>query len=459
MSTSILYTKPEEIDSTEKRGKIKVSVIGCGHNGVLHACLFAEAGFEVTCVDSNRALIKRLARGRAPFLKREIEPLLKKHVRRGRLKATKDVETAVKQSEIIVITTPAGTDKKRNASYLDIEKVCKQTGSNLQKGSLVILASTVGPGVTEDLIRETLENASGFRVGVHFGLAYSPIKALNEQTLAKLADCRRIVAAVDKRSLNAASAVLKTIIGSDVFETNNVKTLEAAKLFESVQHCTNIALANEFACFCEKAGIDYLEARRLAGEGGYCILASPTPLFRETHEDPCLLLEEAENLDVKLRVPAIARETNEDVLKHMISLIREALKSCGKTLRRAKISIVGISQTPNIEDVPKASTRKLAKLLEKKGARVSVYDPHFSTKMLTEIGYHAKKSLADAVEGTDCIAVLTGHRRFEHLSFRKLRVIANMPAAIVDFEGVVNPEEAEMEGFIYRGFGRGVWTK
>jgi len=384
--------------------------------------------------------------------------LLKKHRKNEHLEATNDVKMAVAQSDVIVITTRAKIDKKKKVNYLDIEKVCKQVGSSLQRGSLVIVTSTVGLGTTEGLIRETLENTSGFKVGDHFALAYSPIRVSDEQALEKIADNKRIVAATDRNSLNSASTVLE-IIANGVAGTNDVKTAEAIRLFESVQHHANIALANEFACFCEKAGIDYLQAQKLAETSANDTFVSPTLTCKNIHEEPYLLLEAAENLNVKLRIPAIAREIDEGISKHAVSLIREALRSCGKSLRRAKISLLGISQTPNTRGAPKTSVKKLAKILAAKGAKVSLYDPYLSRKEITDLGHHFKRSLTEAVEGVDCIVILTGHDRFKRLSLKKLKIMAKMPAAIVDFEGVIDPEKVEMKGFIYRGLGRGVWTK
>jgi UDP-N-acetyl-D-mannosaminuronic acid dehydrogenase len=459
MSTSILYIKPEEIDSVEKRRKYTVSIIGCGRNGVLHACPFAEAGFRIICVDADRAVVNRLTRGKSPFLESRVETLLKKHVKNGCIKATNDVEAAVAQSDVILVTTQAKIDRKKKVNYSDIERVCKQVGSSLRRGSLVIVMSAVGPATADALIRETLENTSGFKVGVDFGLAYSPVRILDQQNSEKLVDCKRIVAATDKDSLNAASIVLRTITKEEVVRTDDVKTAEAAALFEAVQHSTNVALANEFACFCEKAGIDYYKAKELAEKSAHGTLVSPTLTCGNIREEPHLLLEEAENLNMKLRIPSIAREINEEILKHAVSLIRETLRGCGKTLRRAKISLLGISQTPNMKDSPKVSAEKLARILETKGAKVSLYDPYLSVKDLADLSHHVKKKFAEATEGVDCIVILTGHDRFKRLNLKKLKIMAKMPAAIVDLEGVVDPEKVEMEGFIYRGLGRGVWTK
>jgi len=459
MTTSILNIKPEEIDNAKKRGKYKVSIINCGRNGILHACLFAEAGFRVICVDSNRLMIKQLSRGRVAFLNGETKLLLKKNVENGHLTTTSNIRKAVAESDIIAITTKAKINSRKKVNYLNIEKTCKQVGSNFRRGSLVIVINVVGPGTTESLIRKTLENTSGFKIGTHFGLAYSPIQLPDKQNLEKLANHKRIVAAADKNSLDAASTILDIITKDGVIRTIDVKAAEATKLFESVQQYINIALANEIACFCEKAGIDYLRVQELAEKSAYNKFVSPTLTRGNIHEEPYLLLEEAENVNVKLRIPAIARDINEEILRHAVSLIKEALRSCGKSLRRARISLMGISRTPNTKDKMKIAAKKIVKTLETKGSRVSLYDPYLSGKKLTDSGYSFKKSLKDAMKGVDCLVIFTGHNRFKRLSLNKLKILGRMPVAIVDLEGVIDPEKVEMKGLIYRGLGRGGLTK
>lgn len=459
MSSSGLHLKPEQVDSVEKRGKYTVSIIGCGRIGVLHACLFAEAGFKVVCVDADQTIVNRLAKGKAPFLKREMRFKLKNHVKTGRLNATNDVRTAVNKSDVAAITIPVKIDKKKKADYSDIESACKRLGSGLRRGSLVIVMSTAGLGVTEGLIGETLENTSGFKVGTDFGLAYSPVRVLYGQTLEAIANFERVVAATDKSSLIAASAILETITKNGVIKAVDIKTAEAATLFEAVQQDVNIALANELALFCEKVGVDYLEAYKLAKTDGRLSLSLPMLAGGGVREQPYLLLEDAENLNVKLRILTIAREINEELVKHAIILTRDVLKNCGKTMRRARISLLGISQIPNIKSPPRKAVKEFAKMLETKGAKVSLYDPYFSGNELAEMRCPFKKNLTEAVEGVDCIIILTRHNQFKRLNLKKLKVMMKMPAAIVDFEGIVEPDKAEKEGFIYRGLGRGVWTK
>jgi nucleotide sugar dehydrogenase len=452
--------KPIEMENLEQRGKCTVSIIGCGRIGILHACLFAGAGFKVICADTNQAITENISRGRVPFLKNEIEPLLRKHLKDGRIKATNDLKSAAAQSEIIIIAIPVIVDEKGKTDYSNIERALKQAGASFRRGTLIIVASVVGVGTIEGFFKEILEGVSGFKVGIDFYLAYSPVLFPEKQTLRMLADYRRIVAAADKNSLEVASTILETVTKIGIVKTFNVKAAEAVLLFEAMNEYTSIALANEFTLLCEKIGVDYLAVQSLAKVNPNSKIAQPALTCEYSTEAIYMLLEEAENLNLKLKISAATSETKEEALKHAVNLIREALKSCGKTLRRAKISILGISQTPNTADIPKNSAKKLAETLAAKGAKTSFYDPYLSSKASPDLEQALfKKSLTNAFESADCIVVLTGHDQFKRLNLKKMKLMAKMPAAIVDFEGVIDPGKAEAEGFIYRGLGRGVWTK
>ncbi|MEM2910950.1 MAG: nucleotide sugar dehydrogenase [Candidatus Bathyarchaeia archaeon] len=452
--------KLAETENIERWRRCLVSIMGCGRTGILHTCLFAGAGFKVICADTNQAIIDNLLKGRVPFLKSEIEPILRRHLKDGRINATNDLKSAAAQSEIMIITVPVTVDEKGKTDYSNIERVLKQAGASFRKGTLIIVTSVVGVGTIEGFFKEILEGVSGFKVGIDFYLAYSPVLFPEKQTLRTLADCRRIVAAADKNSLEVASTVLEAVTRVGLVKTLNVKAAETAMLFEAMNEYANMALANEFALICEKIGVDYLAVQSLAKVNMNSNFAQPSLTCEYSSEALCMLLEEAENLNLKLKISEAASETKEEALKHAVNLIREALKSCGKTLRRAKISILGISQTPNTTDIPKNSAKKLAETLAAKGAKTGFYDPFVSSKALPDLEQALfKKSLTEALESADCIIVLTGHDQFKRLNLKKMKLMARMPAAIVDFEGVIDPGKAEAEGFIYRGLGRGVWTK
>jgi UDP-N-acetyl-D-mannosaminuronate dehydrogenase len=106
-----------------------------------------------------------LAKGKTMFSDREMESKLKSFVRRGQLSVTSELKNAVSQSDIIVMTLTAKMDGKKNPDYSEVESTCKQIGTALNRGALFIYGGIAGLGFTEGIIKETLENTSGLRVG------------------------------------------------------------------------------------------------------------------------------------------------------------------------------------------------------------------------------------------------------------------------------------------------------
>ncbi|MCJ7424155.1 nucleotide sugar dehydrogenase [Candidatus Bathyarchaeota archaeon] len=460
MSTStILHIKPEELESSEKRGIYTITIVGCEPTGVLHAYLFAEAGFKVIWAEPDQTVVDLLTKKKMLFSNRETDTKFWKHTRNGRLSITGNIKTAVVQSDVIGISTPINIDERRKPNHSNLERICKLVGSNIRKGSLIIMMAITGLGTMEDVLRPIVENTSGLKIGTDIGLAYSPMRISDEQTLEAAVAQERIVAATDKNSLSAASTILKTISRNEIKKTNNVKLAEAVFLFETVQRDTRAALANELALFCEKANIDYLEAQEFMNKNASCETLAPTIAVGSPQEEPYLLLENAENLNAKLRITLMARETNEEMVKHAVNLTRDALGHCGKTLKRSKISLLGVSQRLNEKNSPRKVLKELARMLEARGAKLNLYDPHSSNNETTEMQHHLKGSLNEAVDGADCVLIVTKHDQFKRLNLRKLKIMMRSPSAIVDLEGVLDPHKVEKEGIIYRGLGRGVWTK
>jgi len=173
----------------------------------------------------------------------------------------------------------------------------------------------------------------------------------------------------------------------------------------------------------------------------------PTVVDEENKNEAYLLLESAENLNAKLRLPTLARKINEEMVKHAVNLTQDALRSCNKTLRRARIAVLGTV-------ILSTTTRVFLNLLQLKGAKVSLYDPA-SKGDAFDLGV-VKTSLNEAVEGVDCIVILIGGEQFKHPNLRKLKALTKMPSAIVDLAGALERKEVEAEGFIYRGLGRGI---
>ncbi|MEM1990318.1 MAG: nucleotide sugar dehydrogenase [Candidatus Bathyarchaeia archaeon] len=454
-----MVLKEGDLESFEQRGNYTVTVVGCGRMGLPTACLFADAGFRVICFDINPNVVDQISKGVSPFLEPGLNSLIKKNLSEGRLSATSDAKAAFSKSDVIIISVDTPIDEKKKPNYSNLENAFRDIGLNLKPGTLLILVSTVGPGVTEVLVKETLESSSGLKAGKDFGLAFSPIRATAGRVLHDIVNYPRILAAIDERSLVAARTIMKTIVKGGIVEVSNIKTAEAVKLFENIYRDVNLALANELAKFCEKAGIDYIEVQAAANTQPYCHLLKPGIISGHIPKDPYLLIYEAESLGVRLQIPLAARKVNDESVKRALELIRDAFRGMEKTFKRSKVVVLGVSYKPNVKEVKGSLVINLVKLLQNRDVKVSVFDPFYSPEELKGMGLPAERNLTKTLEDADCLVIAVGHDKFKRLSLRKVSILMRKPPAVVDLAHIINPSRAEKEGFIYRGLGRGVWVR
>jgi nucleotide sugar dehydrogenase len=443
----------------EKRGRYVISVMGCGRRGLPLACLFAEAGFKVMGVDANQHVVNLIERGKAPFVEAGLDVLIKKHVKDGSLTATKDVRAAASKSDAIVLIATTRLDRKKKPNYTTVERTCREVGMGMRSGSLIICGGASGLGITETLAKEILENASGLKAGTDFGLAYASVRAAPGQVLQDIVSYPQVLGAINDQSLKVACLVFGTVAKGGVVEVRDLKTAEAVGLFETVQHDVNMALANEFALFCEKTGIDFIEAVKASGTPPNCHLLFPGVVGGCLSRDSHLLVNEAEDVNARLRIVELARKVNDETLGYALCLTRSALRRCGKTLNRAVVVVFGVSCRPNVKEVQGSPTLKFVKMLLKRGVKVRVYDPYFSLSELRGFGFPAEETLTKTVEGADCLIILVGHDKFNRLNLKRIRFLVKKPAAIVDMGRIMDPGKAEKAGFTYRGLGRGLQGK
>ncbi len=444
-----------------KNGNISITVIGLGWMGLPLACLFADAGAKVIGVDENQKLVDTINRGSCPNPEPGLQEILKKNINNGKLRATRSLSKAITKSQIIIITVPTHVDKQAKSDYSILEKLCIEIGRKLQKHSLIILESTVAPTITERIVKTTLEKHSGLVAGKDFGLAYSPIRAMGGNALRDLKKYDKIVGAIEKKSLELASSIHSIIVKGEIITLQDLKTAEASKIFEAVYRDVNIALVNELAKFCEKAEIDFMEARRAAntqpysnlhipsiGVGGHCI-----PIY------PYMLLSESNLFEVPLKLVKEGRRINEDMPKHTVRLIANGLRKCAKPLKGSRITILGISYRSDIKETRFSPALELIKILGRRGCRIMVYDPLFTHSEIAKMGFKTESTFRRAVEKSDCIVLTVAHNEFKKLTPQEIAAHVSKSCVFVDGAHIFNPKSVEKLGMIYRGIGRGVWQK
>ncbi|WGM88819.1 MAG: nucleotide sugar dehydrogenase [Candidatus Bathyarchaeum tardum] len=452
--SSIMKLSSSDLESPQTRQNYTACIVGCGRTGLVTAGLFVEAGFNVIGVDSSRHIVHQLKKGVSPFTETDMRKFIEPQLKNSRFRATTNLRKAVTVSNIIVVGVSASLDSKKKPDYSRLEQACKDIGMSLTSGSLVMFQNIMGPGMTQTVAKEILENASGLKAGEQFGLAYFSSLNNSSNPSDNVHNGTKIVGGITKRSLKISCLVLETITKSHVVRVRDIKIAEAVRLLEEAYKDVNIAFANEFAKFCEKAGIDFVKIRDLINPLNFSGMAG-----LHTPRDSYLLVGEAEALDVKLRLLSLSAKINDETLDHAIRLIRDALRETKKNLRRSKIAVFGVSALPNRKKVAHSATKQLVKRLKQVGVSVQVYDPFFSHKELTSMNYDAQKTMSQTVEGADCIVIAVAHEKFSRLNLKRLHLLMKQPTAIVDMGQVIDPIKAENAGFVYRGFGRGIWTK
>lgn len=457
--SELMATDPSDIPARVRAELFTVEVVGLGWMGLPLACLFAESGARVIGADQNSSLVKAINSGKSPINEEGLPELLRKAVRSGKLTATTDTADAASRSDVIAIMVPTLIDRHRKPDYQHVDEACVEIGKGIRPGSLVLFQSTCGPGVTERVVKTTIEKHSGLKAGQDFGLAYSPVRAMGGQGLTDMRKYARVVGAINKASLDAAVAVLSCIVDGGLIRTRDIPTAEASKLFETIYRDVNIALANEFSLFCEEARIDYLEAAKAAnsqpyshlllpgvGVGGHCLPVYPYLLAAETEKS-------------KLKIPMDSRRINDQMPSHILRIAADGLRASGKSTKRSRFTVLGITYRGNVKETRLSPSVELVGLIRKRGGRVNVYDPLYTPAELKQMGLHAEPTLPGALEKADCAILAVAHNDFRQIKAIDLAANMSKNSVVVDCTGTLEPGEIEKVGLIYRGVGRGLWAK
>ncbi|MCD6210759.1 MAG: nucleotide sugar dehydrogenase [Methanophagales archaeon] len=389
----------------------KICVAGLGYIGLPTALLFAVSGYEVVGVDIKRSIIEKVNQKVMPFDEKGLQELLIKAIDSHRFRAS----TTPEKADVFIIAVPTPFDKKNRMADLSyVIEATKSIASLLEKGNLVIIESTVPPGVCEKCIIPILEeNCNTGKVGLKakedFFVAHCPERAIPGNTLYEMMNNDRIIGGIDEKSSELARELYESFVTGNVYVTS-IRTAEMVKLMENTYRDINIALANEFAQIAEEAGIDVWEAIELAnkhprvnilkpgpGVGGHCIAV-----------DPWFLTEDS----TKSRIISLAREINDGMPVYVLHILKDMLNKLKKENLTITITIFGVAYKGNVSDTRETPALKFIRLAEKEGYKVKIYDPHVKDGDFE----YPILPLEDAVQDSDCIVVIADHSEFKSLS-------------------------------------------
>ncbi|MCV7093464.1 nucleotide sugar dehydrogenase [Mycobacterium interjectum] len=460
MAEGVFGRSDAEIDLLVRGMRSGIAVVGFGYIGTVIGAVLADRGWPVTGIDVRQSVVDEINLGRTTVPEPGLGELVANNVGVGRLRATTDFG-ALADNDFVIVTvgTPLGPDFEPIVD--DIKAAATAVGEHLRAGHLVILKSTVPPDTTENLVLPILEETSGLRAGVDFGLAFCPERLAEGQAIHELTSIPVVVGAVDERSARACSTLWRHALGVESIVVDDPRTAEMVKLADNLWVDLNVALANELAKVCDRLGMDALQVIEAAntmpkggrdanilrpsmGVGGYCLT-----------KDPWFVNHLGESVGLELAIPRTSRTVNDTMPAYTYGLLTQLLADQGKVVETSKIAVLGIAFKNNTGDCRLTPTKYVVALLEESGCQLSVHDPWVPEEeahTVTKVPLTA--DIESAVKDADALVVLAGHREFHQVPLVRLAELTAAGCVFLDGRNSFDPAAVRAAGFVYKGIGR-----
>ncbi len=424
---------------------MKVAVIGLGHIGLPLAVQYAGRGHEVIGCDVASWIVDAINRGESPH---DDEPALAERVpalvSAGLLRATTDDAAGVREADVVVVIVPVVVDERREIDFGPIDAATRDIARGLQPGTTVIYETTLPVGTTRDRFGPMLEAGSGLSLDRDFHLAFSPERVLVGRVLLDLQRYPKIVGGTSPEGTRRAVEFYRSVLAEDteVRTVANAETAEMTKLAETTYRDVNIALANEYARYAARRGIDVTEVIEAAnsqpfshihapgvGVGGHCIPVYPHFLF---------------NGEPDLRLPPLARQINEEMGGWAVEQLRDRIGA----LEGVGVLVLGIAYRADVREDAFSSAFLIRDELRAAGATVYGHDPYFSDDHIRSLGFEPYDLTAPkAVRGA---IVQAGHAAYRSID---LGAIPDLQL-LIDGRNALDRSTVEASGVAYLGIGR-----
>jgi UDP-N-acetyl-D-glucosamine dehydrogenase len=413
-----------------------IAVVGLGYVGLPIVIRYTEIGFRVLGIDIDQVKVDRL-NASASYIEHIADSAIEQAVAGG-FEASADF-SRIKDADAIILCVPTPLNRHREP---DLDFVLQTTESllpHLKKGQVISLESTTYPGTTEEELLPRIES-TGHQVGEDIFLVYSPERedpgnpSFVTQTIPK------VCGGYSKNCLQAGIALYALAV-DQVVPVSSLKVAEMTKLLENIHRAVNIGLVNEMKIVADKMGINIHEVIDAAktkpfgftpyypgpGLGGHCI-----PI------DPFYLTWKARQYDINTRFIELAGEVNTAMPAWVIEKLTDALNNLEKSVKGAKIMILGIAYKKNVDDTRESPSVILMEMLRNKGAILSYSDPHvasFPAKRNHSFDLVHTDLDAQNIGNYDALLLVTDHDKFDY------ELIKKHARLIVDTRGKYSTEK------------------
>lgn len=428
---------------------MKIAVIALGKIGLPLAVQFASKGHDVIGVDINQHAVDLINAAKEPFPgEAHLQDMLEELVPSGRLRATTDYAEAVPGADAIVLVVPLFVDENAKPDFEWMDVATRSLAAHLTPGTLVAYETTLPVGTTRNRWKPLLEEVSGLTEGVDFHLVFSPERVLTGRVFADLRKYPKLVGGLTEAGAAKAVDFYNAVLDFDerpdlarpngVWDLGSAEASELAKLAETTYRDVNIGLANQFARFAGKNGIDIYNVIEATNSqpyshihqpgiavGGHCI-----PVY------PRLYLWN----DPDATIVRAAREANAAMPDYTVGLLEGAYGD----LTGATVAVLGAAYRGGVKETAFSGVFATVEALTNRGATVVVHDPLYTDDELTRLGftpYHLG-------EPVDAAVVQADHAEYKELS------PATLPGVKAFADGRRVSSANKWPGVIYRVIGK-----
>jgi UDPglucose 6-dehydrogenase len=437
---------------------MRISVIGCGYLGAVHAAAMAELGHEVIGIDVDDAKVAALTRGEAPFFEPGLPELLEKHVASGRLRFSTDIADAEGSGiHFLAVGTPQVKDgTAADMTYVDaaLEALLPHT----RAGEVIVGKSTVPVGSAARLAEVIAAGGTGAVLGWNpefLREGWAVKDSLTPDRLVIGLSPEPAAAATAEAALREAYAPI--IDAGTPLVVTDFATAELVKVAANAFLATKISFINAMAEIAEVTGADVTQladaigyddriGRRFLGAGvgfgGGC-LPKDIRAFTARAEE----LGRGESVAFLKEVDAINLRRRQRVVDHVVDLLD------GEPYDKV-VAVLGLSFKPHSDDVRDSPALEVAVRLKGLGADVRVTDPaaiENARALHPQLDY--REAFEEAVSGADVVVLVTEWDEYRYLDPETVRPLV-AAANVVDARNSYDPARWRAAGWNYRGLGR-----
>ncbi|MDX2027257.1 MAG: nucleotide sugar dehydrogenase [Alphaproteobacteria bacterium] len=420
--------------------KENIAVIGLGYVGLPLLVGLARHFDGVTGFDIDTSRVEALRQGEDWTNEISCEQLAG-----SRAKFTASASD-LKDTNFFIVTVPTPIDQTKRPDLRPLLGACRTIGEALRGRKkdakaglpLIVLESTVYPGLTEEICGAKIAEVSGLKQGEDFRLGYSPERINPGDKQNRLETITKVISAEDNESLERMAQVYGKVVNNNLHRATCIRVAEAAKVLENTQRDLNVALMNELAIICDKLDIRTHEVLETAGTkwnflkftpglvGGHCIGV-----------DPYYLTTRAEELGYHPQVILAGRRINDNMPIFIAQKILKLLVNGGSLRSGARVGILGLAFKENVRDLRNSRVPEIVRELKSFSIDVLVHDP-LADPAHAQHEYGLELCGREALKDLDALALAVPHAVLMK-DIAELWAFVRPKGWLVDVKSVIDP--------------------